>query len=82
MSEGFSGAEIEEVIVASLFDAFSQKMDLDTETVRRTLQESVPLSKTMSEDLQRLREWSHGRARLASVTTAKTVDEVRRKIEI
>ncbi len=82
LSEGFSGAEIEEVIVASLFDAFSQKMDLDTETVCRTLQESVPLSKTMSEDLTRLREWANGRARPASVTPTKTVDEVRRKIEI
>src|SRR5437870_10648268 len=29
-SEGFSGAEVEEAVVASLFDAFSQRMDLDT----------------------------------------------------
>ena len=76
LSEGFSGAEIEEIIVASLFDAFSQRKDLDTDTVLQTLQESVPLSKTMSEVLARLRDWSVGRARLASSRTTNIVDDV------
>ena len=82
LSEGFSGAEVEEVVVAALFDAFSQRMDLDTEILKRSVLETVPLSKTMHEDLSRLRNWAVGRARLASVSTAKNVDEGRRKIEL
>ncbi len=63
LSEGFSGAEIEEAIISGLFDAFSQGTDLDTATLRAGLAETVPLSKTMSEELNRLRTWAQGRAR-------------------
>ena len=55
LSEGFSGAEIEEAIVSGLFDAYAASMDLNTEIVAATLTASVPLSKTMSEELTRLR---------------------------
>ncbi len=81
LSDGFSGAEIEEVVVASLFDAFSQKKDLDNDSILGTLRVSVPLSKTMSEDLNRLREWSNGRARPASSTPSRIVEEVQKKPE-
>jgi hypothetical protein len=82
LSDGFSGAEIEEVVIAALFDAFSQRCDLDTEILKRSVSETVPLSKTMSEELSRLRTWAVGRARLASASSTKSTDEVRRKIEL
>lgn len=81
LSEGFSGAEIEEAIISALFDAFSQQTELRTELVKESLTQTVPLSKTMSEELNRLRGWAHGRARPASGKPAETVKEVRRKIE-
>jgi AAA+ superfamily predicted ATPase len=80
ISDGFSGAEIEEAIVSGLFDAFSANVDLDTEILAAALSASVPLSKTMSEELTRLRGWAHGRARPASGVGEDAV-EVRRKIE-
>lgn len=80
--DGFSGAEIEEAIVSALFDAFSENRDLDTETVRNSLQETVPLSRTMSEELNRLRNWANGRARSASGAQVVSPEESRRKIEI
>jgi len=80
LSDGFSGAEIEEAIVSGLFDAFAAKVDLDTDVLAAALGASVPLSKTMSEELTRLRGWAHGRARPASGITDDAV-EVRRKIE-
>ena len=46
-SEGFSGAEIEEAIISALFDSFSKQVPLDTEIVKASLSETVPLSKTM-----------------------------------
>jgi SpoVK/Ycf46/Vps4 family AAA+-type ATPase len=84
-SDGFSGAEIEEAIISGLFDAFSQGTDLGTEILMAGLAETVPLSRTMSEELNRLRNWAQGRARPASgplATTAPVALEARRKIEI
>ena len=48
-----------------------------------SLAETVPLSKTMSEDLNRLRTWAQGRARPASGSGGSTVSRRRRrKIEL
>ena len=63
MSDGFSGAEIEEAIISGLYDAFSQGTDLDTATLRAGIAETVPLSKTMSEELNRLHGWAGGPGR-------------------
>jgi SpoVK/Ycf46/Vps4 family AAA+-type ATPase len=79
--DGFSGAEIEQAVIAALFDAFSEGVDLDTRTILYSLKATVPLSKTMSEELNRLRTWATGRARPASGQEQVAVGEVRRKIE-
>jgi ATP-dependent 26S proteasome regulatory subunit len=81
-SEGFSGAEIEEAIVAGLFDAFSQNSELTTDLVEQSLAATVPLSKTMSEELNRLRSWAQGRTRPASGPSPVVATEGRRKIEL
>lgn len=85
LSDGFSGAEIEEAIISGLFDAFSKGTDLDTATLRAGLTETVPLSRTMSEELNRLRNWAQGRARPSSgslISATPEVTETRRKLEI
>ena len=81
-SEGFSGAEIEEAIIAGLFDAFSAGTDVTTAILRDSLAATVPLSKTMSEELNRLRSWAQGRTRPAAGTLADVSPEIRRKIEL
>jgi len=81
-SDGFSGAEIEEAINSALFDAFSVQQDLNTDFVHQNLKETVPLSKTMSEELGRLRSWANGRARPASGAVPEAVPETRRKLEL
>ena len=65
-SEGFSGAEIEEAIHSALFDAFHAHAELGTQHILGALLASVPLSRTMDEQIQRLRRWAEGRARRAS----------------
>jgi AAA+ superfamily predicted ATPase len=86
LSEGFSGAEIEEAIISGLYDAFSKGTDLDTATLRAGIAETVPLSRTMSEELGRLRTWAQGRTRPATSQGAGRVEpettETRRKLEI
>jgi SpoVK/Ycf46/Vps4 family AAA+-type ATPase len=81
VSEGFNGAEIEEAVIAGLFNAFSNGTDLSTEVLKTAIGETVPLSKTMSEELNRLRTWANGRSRPASGTMNQIVDDSRRKIE-
>jgi len=72
-SEGLSGAEIEGAAVAALYDAYEKGKDLDTETILHSLSESVPLSVTMREDIERLRSWARGRARAASPLAPPTI---------
>ena len=85
MSEGFSGAEIEEAIISGLYDAFSKGTDLDTAILKIGIAETVPLSKTMSEELNRLRNWAQGRARPSTgflKPPEPDTSETRRKLEI
>jgi SpoVK/Ycf46/Vps4 family AAA+-type ATPase len=78
-SGNFSGAEIEEAINSALYDAFYAHQDLTTEHVMNALAQTVPLAKTMDEQINRLRSWADGRARNASVPrTASGEREVRR----
>jgi SpoVK/Ycf46/Vps4 family AAA+-type ATPase len=81
LSDGFSGAEIEEAIVSGLFDAFGTGGDLQTAILQASLAETVPLSKTMSEELSQLRSWALGRTRPASGASTTSTTELRRKIE-
>ncbi|HKW30599.1 MAG TPA: AAA family ATPase [Verrucomicrobiae bacterium] len=78
-SSEFSGAEIEESINSALYDAFYAKQDLTTELVQVALAQTVPLAKTMDEQISRLRSWAEGRARNASVPRdAQKTSAVRR----
>jgi SpoVK/Ycf46/Vps4 family AAA+-type ATPase len=65
-SDGYSGAEIEQAVIAALYEAFDQNRDIATADIESTLQTMVPLSRTMEEDIDRLREWASTRARPAS----------------
>ncbi len=80
-SGNFSGAEIEESIISALYDAFYAQHDLTTEDVLETLQQTVPLSKTMDEHLNRLRSWAEGRARHASYPRSAVPKQDHRRIE-
>jgi SpoVK/Ycf46/Vps4 family AAA+-type ATPase len=80
-SREFSGAEVEEAIISALYDAFYGGQELATEHVLAALKETVPLAKTMDEQINRLRSWADGRARNASVPRITIADEERRRME-
>lgn len=61
-SDGFSGAEIEQSIVAALYTAFAQKQQLSTAIVLAELHTTRPLSVTRAEDIAALRNWARDRA--------------------
>lgn len=60
-SEGFSGSEIEQAVVASLYQALHLKRELDTNLIVTELQQTVPLSVSRKEDIDKLREMAKGR---------------------
>ena len=60
-SEGYSGAEIEQAIVSGLYDAFTAKKELDTDTIVHALRASPPLSVIMAERVEALRAWAKNR---------------------
>jgi SpoVK/Ycf46/Vps4 family AAA+-type ATPase len=76
-SKDFSGAEIEESIISALYDAFYAQEELTTKHILQALQQTVPLSKTMDEQINRLRAWAEGRARNASVVRSVPGDKSR-----
>jgi SpoVK/Ycf46/Vps4 family AAA+-type ATPase len=65
-SEEFSGAEIEQGIIAALFDAFSERVEVTTDHILRELHNTVPLARLMPESIHARREWSKGRTRRAT----------------
>ena len=65
-SEGFSGAEIEQVVIDSLITAYSRNCELTQKILEEILRRTVPLSKTYEENIKELRIWSRNRARNAS----------------
>jgi hypothetical protein len=60
-SEGFSGAEIEQAIVAALYAALHHRESLTTQLLKRSLSSTVPLSVSRREDVERLRQQAEGR---------------------
>jgi SpoVK/Ycf46/Vps4 family AAA+-type ATPase len=70
-SRDLSGAEIEESINSALYDAFHGRCEVTTAHILAALAQTVPLAKTMDEQIGRLRHWADGRARNASMPHPK-----------
>jgi hypothetical protein len=60
-TEGFTGAEIEQVVVSSLYTAFSGQAHLSTSLLLDEIVKTRPLSKVRAEYIQSLRDWAKNR---------------------
>ena len=67
--DGFSGAEIEQVIYDAMKKAFARGKEVTIEDIKLAASETTPLSKTMAEDITKLRNWAKGKARPANKRT-------------
>ena len=65
-TRGWNGAEIEQAVVAARIDAYNDGRAFEMRDVTRNTSTNVPLSKTMHEQMKRVRNWAFGRAMLAS----------------
>ncbi|MFW5868215.1 MAG: AAA family ATPase [Armatimonadota bacterium] len=64
--EGFSGSEIEQVVISALYDAFDRGSEVTQADLVENIRNTVPLSATRAEDITALRNWAENRARPAS----------------
>ena len=67
-TEGFSGAELESVVVSALYEAFSEGEDtpLSDRHLDRAIAETVPQSRSMQQVIEKLRALARGSWRPAS----------------
>lgn len=79
-SEGFSGAELEQVVNSAMIDAFGQSRVLNDADLDKARDQTVPLSVTMEEQVFELREWAASRCRRATSDSRVTqmLDEEQR----
>jgi SpoVK/Ycf46/Vps4 family AAA+-type ATPase len=81
-THGFSGSELEEVIVSGLYDAFNQDEELKQEHLEKVIETLIPLSQTMEEQIKGIRDWAKLRARRASSVQWEEESGAVRKLEI
>jgi hypothetical protein len=58
---GFSGAEIEQMIIASLYRAIYEQRPVDTDLLIEEIKATVPLSVSRREDIEYLRSLARER---------------------
>jgi len=65
-SQGFSGTEIEQAVVAALYTAFSRGVEVTSAIIVEELKATKPLSVTRAESIDALRAWARDRTVMAS----------------
>jgi SpoVK/Ycf46/Vps4 family AAA+-type ATPase len=69
--EGFSGAEIEQGLISAMYEAFAQGREFTQLDIIAAIRATLPLSKTMNEQVTALRDWARQRARPAAASVAE-----------
>jgi SpoVK/Ycf46/Vps4 family AAA+-type ATPase len=82
LTHGFSGSELEEVIVSGLYDAFNEETELRQEHLEKVIETLIPLSQTMEEQIKSIRDWAKLRARRAGNIRWEEEGEQVRKLEM
>ncbi|NEQ33884.1 MAG: AAA family ATPase [Leptolyngbya sp. SIO4C5] len=77
--KGFSGAEIEQAIVAAMYEAFAQNREFTQLDIIAAIKSTLPLSKTMAEQVTALRQWASKRARSATPPDEREEREIEYK---
>ena len=79
LTEGFIGAEIEQVVVSALYEAFFENRALEFSDFEKVIKTTVPLSTTQKEQIIAIRQWADVRA--VSATSAKSKKEYQKESE-
>ncbi|QDT53643.1 ATP-dependent zinc metalloprotease FtsH 2 [Caulifigura coniformis] len=82
-TDGYSGAEIEQVVNSAIIESYSQSRMLTDDDLEQSRDRTVPLSVTMEDQIFSLREWARSRCRPATLDSrlAQMMDEEERRGE-
>jgi SpoVK/Ycf46/Vps4 family AAA+-type ATPase len=73
LAQDFTGAELAALVPEALYTAFADgERAISTGDICGAIQATVPLARTASEKIDKLRAWAKGRARPASITATPT----------
>jgi SpoVK/Ycf46/Vps4 family AAA+-type ATPase len=65
-SKGFTGSEIENVVVTAMFNKFAADgKDIDNQSLMDEIAETIPIAKTCEEDIENMRKQAAGKLRIA-----------------
>jgi len=76
MTEGFTGAEIEQVVISALFEAFAENRSVTEEDFEFAVKNTVPLVVTQAEQITSIRQWANLRAVSATSGEHKKPEEI------
>lgn len=65
-TKGWNGAEIEQAVLAARVEAYHENRKFGPDDLSKVLTSIVPLSKTMEEQMKKIRSWAFGRATTAT----------------
>jgi len=83
ISDGHTGAELEQAVVDAMYQAFAQQRDVGTADITAAIRRAVPLSRAQREVIARLRAWlREGRAQSASFAEAAAAERAQVQLEL
>ena len=65
-TKGWNGAEIEQIVVSSVVDAYSENREPTEDDLHQVISTTVPLAVTMEDQIKAIKSWAHDRALNAS----------------
>ncbi len=82
VTEGYTGADIEQSVKLGMKMAFSENATLGVEHLTNAVKSIVPLSKTEPQRIQAIRDWCKTRAKQANPEPKKTGGKKQRKVTV
>jgi SpoVK/Ycf46/Vps4 family AAA+-type ATPase len=83
LTEGFSGSEIEQIVISGLFEAYSEDRSVSQKDFENSISNTIPLSVTQSDQIRSIRDWANLRAVSATIledrTDYKPEDDVKKE---
>lgn len=85
-TDGFVGAEIEQVVIDGLYLAWAEQgvgvRDLSADDIHRAISSTVPQSRMMAEKIEALRKWARTHARLANSVEEPTKRPSKKRVSV
>jgi ATP-dependent 26S proteasome regulatory subunit len=74
-TKGFTGSQLQQLIINSLWDSFNSGRDLDSLIVARNVKDIIPFEKAKKETVKKIRNWCEGKTIPASIPLEESEKE-------